>query len=299
MQRQKRLPWLVVAVILLLGAAGGSWYWVTRVRGFTTTDDAEIDGNSVIVSPRILGRVAVLAADEGDKVRVGDALVRLDDTDLKAQQALAASGVVSAERNAVLARVNLGRANADFERARQLYAQKNVSQETFEHAQSAAAAAEAQVAVANAQIDTARAQLSVIDAQLQNTVLSSPVNGVVAKRWVSVGEVVQPAQAVFTVNDLGSVWVSANFEETKLNRIAVGAIAQITVDAHPGLRLDGKVTSIGSSTASQFSLIPASNASGNFTKITQRIPVKISLERSGGDPPLLPGMSATVRVSSP
>ncbi len=298
MQARKRLPWIVVGAVLAVAAGGAFWYWLTNVRGYTTTDDAAVDGNTVIVSARILGRVATLAVDEDDKVRAGEALVRLDDTDLKAQEALAQAGVTTAEKNAALARVNLDRAQSDYDRASRLYKQNNVSQETFEHARSAASAAEAQLAMALAQIDTARAQLAVIEAQLKNTVLYSPVDGVVAKRWVSIGEVVQPAQAIFTINDLGSVWVSANFEETKLSRIAVGAPAEVTVDAHPGLRIEGKVASIGSSTAGQFSLIPASNAAGNFTKITQRIPVKISLQRDGTSFPLLPGMSATVRVSA-
>ena len=298
MQARKRLPWLVVGAVLAIAAGGAIWYWVKNVRGYTSTDDAAIDGNTVVVSARILGRVATLAADEGDKVQAGQAVVQLDDTDLKAQEALAQAGVTTAEKNAALARVNLERARSDYDRSARLYKQNNVSQETYEHAQSAASAAEAQLAMALAQIDTARAQLAVIETQLKNTVLYSPVNGVVAKRWVSVGEVVQPAQAILTVNDLGTVWVSANFEETKLARIAVGAPAEVTVDAHPGVRIEGKVASIGSSTAAQFSLIPVSNAAGNFTKITQRIPVKISLERDGTDVALLPGMSATVRVSA-
>ena len=295
----KRLAWLVVAVIIAVGAGGAARYWLTQVRGFESTDNAAIDGRGVVVSAKSLGRIAVLAVDEGDRVAAGQVLVRLDDSDLRAQEALAASGIVCAERGAALARVNLERAAADFDRAARLYAQRNISQEQAEHARSAAAAAEAQLGVVLAQVDSARAALGVVEAQLRNAVLTSPVAGVVARRWVSAGEVVQAAQAILTVYDLDNVWVSANFEETKLSRLRVGAPVAIVVDAHPGVRVQGKVVSIGSATAAQFSLIPSGNAAGNFTKITQRIPVKISVERGGSGAALLPGMSVTVRVSAP
>jgi len=306
MQGKKRLPWLVVVLIIAVAAVGVGWYWFTNVRGFASTDDAAIDGLSVVVSAKGLGRVGSIVVDDGDCVSAGQVLVTLDDSDLKAQEALAASGVVSAQRNAALARVNLERANADFERAARLYgppsdpsAPRNISQEQFEHARSAAGAAGAQLGVALAQVDTARAQLGVIETQLQNAVLAAPVGGGVARRWVSSGEGVQPAQAILTINDLSNVWVNANFEETKLGRLRIGAPVSILVDAHPGLRLSGRITSIGSSTAAQFSLIPASNAAGNFTKITQRIPVRISIERNGSEAALLPGMSVIGRVSAP
>ncbi len=216
---------------------------------------------------------------------------------MSAQAALAASGVVAAERAAALARVNVARTAADLERASSLYGQRNISQEQFEHARSAAQGAEAQLGVALAEIDRARAELAVIEAQMRNTALVSPVDGVVARRWLSAGEVVQPAQAILTINNLEDVWVTANFEETKLARLRVGAPATVAVDAYPGVRLSGTISSIGSSTAGQFSLIPAGNAAGNFTKITQRVPVKITVERNGAA--LLPGMSVTVRVSAP
>jgi membrane fusion protein (multidrug efflux system) len=131
-------------------------------------------------------------------------------------------------------------------------------------------------------------------------VIKSPMDGVAAKRWVLPGDVVQAGQPVFTLYDLKNIWVTANLEETKVGNLRVNDPVEIDVDAYPGMKFHGKVFQIGSYTASEFSLIPANNASGNFTKVTQRVPVKISLEQYGGaigtNPVLKPGMSVEVSV---
>ena len=127
------------------------------------------------------------------------------------------------------------------------------------------------------------------------------MNGVVSKRWALVGDVVQPGQPVFSIYDVKNIWVTANLEETSLAALQSNNIVEITVDSYPDEKFSGKVFQIGSNTASQFSLIPPNNASGNFTKITQRVPVKISIERNAGANPhrridLLPGMSVEIKV---
>jgi membrane fusion protein (multidrug efflux system) len=124
------------------------------------------------------------------------------------------------------------------------------------------------------------------------------MRGVVSRRWVLKGDVVQPGQAIYTLYNLDSVWVTANLEETKLGRIAPGDAVTVQVDAYPGRDFPGHVAQIGTNTAAQFSLIPPNNASGNFTKVTQRVPVRIALDRAAGDNArLLPGMSASIRVT--
>jgi membrane fusion protein (multidrug efflux system) len=110
--------------------------------------------------------------------------------------------------------------------------------------------------------------------------------------------VVQPGQAIFSMFDNKHVWITANYEETKLRSIQPGQRVRISLDAYPGVEIAGKVESMGRSTASQFSLIPASNASGNFTKITQRVPVKISILTTPANVSTLPGLSAFVRIYS-
>jgi membrane fusion protein, multidrug efflux system len=299
MQGKKKAPWLAIALVVAAAGGGVAWYWAVNLRGFVSSEDARIDGRSVVVSAKSVGRISAMAVDQGDRVSAGQVVIRLDDTDLQAQERLAAAGVVSAEKATVLARVNLERARADFDRAAQLWGQKNISQENYEHARSAASAAAAQLDVALAQADAARAQLGVIATQLANAVLASPVNGIVARRWISQGEVVQAAQAILTINDLDDLWVSANFEETRLARLRVGAPVAIHVDAYPGLRLTGRIVSLGSATASQFSLIPSGSGAGNFTKITQRVPVRIGIDRGTTDAMLVPGLSVVVKVTAP
>lgn len=109
-----------------------------------------------------------------------------------------------------------------------------------------------------------------------------PMNGVVSKRWVMEGDVVQPGQAIFSIFDLQHVWITANLEETRVAALYEDCPVNIKVDAYPHQEFSGKVIRLGSNTAAQFSLIPPNNASGNFTKITQRVPVKISIDQPAG-----------------
>jgi membrane fusion protein (multidrug efflux system) len=193
------------------------------------------------------------------------------------------------------------RAREDFSRASAQYSDKVVTREQYDHARQALQMAEAQQEVAVSQVNTSRAQLGVVETQLQNMRILTPSTGVVARKWVMPGDIVQPGQPIYTLYDLGNLWITANFEETKLYSVRVGDSVEISVDAHPGVNFRGRVLLIGAAAASQFALIPPNNASGNFTKVTQRVPVKISIEApSPGQKPerisLLPGMSAEVRI---
>ncbi|HEX9006323.1 MAG TPA: HlyD family secretion protein [Bacteroidota bacterium] len=295
--RKKRL-WIPVAVLILLAAAG-YWYYVTNIRGYDSTDDAFIDGNRVSISGKMLGRIVQLAADEGDTVHQGEAVVKLDDADLRAQEAQSEAALEDARQSVGLAAVNLQRAEGDFNRAETQFKTRVISQEQYEHARSALAVARSQQKMAETRVSTAQAQLNVIRTQLANTVIIAPLNGVVAKRYALPGDVVQAGQPILSVYDLASVWVTANFEETKMSSLHLNDPVQISVDAYPNRTYSGRIVQFGASTASQYSLIPPNNASGNFTKVTQRVPVKIRFDQpaSGGPShPLLPGMSAEVKV---
>jgi membrane fusion protein (multidrug efflux system) len=297
--RRKRVLIPLLAILTL--AVVAVWYWYVNLRGYDSTDDAYIDGNRVSISSKILGRIDSLGVDEGDSVTSGQVLVRLNDADLQAQAKQARAALNDARQAVVLAQVNLERAETDFQRAETQFQSKVIPREQYDHARSALAVAQSQLTIAQTHVATAQAQLGVVETQLGNTVISSPMSGVVAKRWVLAGDVVQPGQPIFTINDLKNVWVTANFEETKLRSLRIGDSVQVSVDAYPDRTLRGIVDQLGSSTAGQFSLIPPNNASGNFTKVTQRVPVKIILNRhdmAAADPahPLLPGMSVEVRV---
>jgi membrane fusion protein (multidrug efflux system) len=297
--RRKRI--LIPIMLLVIAAIAVAAYWYTFLRGYVSTDDAYVDANQVAVSAKILGRITELTAAEGDTVRLGELLVQLDDSDLLAQAAEEKENISLDQESVSLAQVNLRRAETDFHRTTALYQDSVVSWDQFDLAKKAYDVASAQYKIALAQVGAAKAKLAVIQTQLQNTRIASPMTGVVAKKWVMPGDVVQPGQPIFTLYDLRNVWVTANFEETKLSSIRLDDPTQISLDAYPGVRFEGRVILMGAVTASQFSLIPPNNASGNFTKVTQRVPVKISIDRQttadGPDPvALLPGMSAVVKV---
>ncbi len=293
--RKKRVVIPALIVVILAGIA--LWYWYVNLRGYDSTDDAYIDADRVSVSTKILGRITELTVDEGDTVHAGQVLVRLDESDLRAQEEQAKAALVSAQQSVTLAKVNLDKAADDYRRAEKQFRDHVIPQEQFDHAQKAREIAQAQYTIAVAQVGTAKAQLGVIQTNIQNMTIVAPMNGIVSKRWVLSGDVVQPAQPMLSIYNLSTVWVTANFEETKLSSIRLNDPVEISVDSYPGQTFRGKVIQVGSYTAAQFSLIPPNNASGNFTKVTQRIPVKISIENpSPRVTVLLPGMSVEVRV---
>ena len=299
--RKKRI---VIPFLIILIAAAAAIYWYIGQLGYVSTDDAFIDGNKLSVSSKILGRITDLAVDESDTVKQGQLLVQLDSTDLKAQESQAKAMLSLDNESVTLAKVNVEKAEDDFNRAQRQYKDKIIPKEQFDHAQKALEAAKASYNIAVTKIGTAQAQLKVIKTELQNTQIYSPMDGVVAKRWVLAGDVVSPGQPIFTIYDLKNIWVTADLEETKLAQIHIGDTVDISVDTYPDQTFRGQVYQIGSNTASQFSLIPPSNASGNFTKVTQRVPIKISIKpvanNEDEDPnesiKLLPGMSVEIRV---
>jgi len=234
-------------------------------------------------------------------VKVGELLVQIDDSDLKSQEAQSRASLDYMQENVSVARIALDRAKDDFDRASIQYKDRVITKEQFDHARKALQMAEAQLSVAQSQVKASQAQLAVVETQLGNTKIIAAASGVIARKWVVPGDIVQAGQPIFTLYNLSDVWVTANFEETKLASIHVGDSVEISVDAYPDQTFHGRVELIGAAAASQFSLIPPNNASGNFTKVTQRVPVKIMILKPDGDAPtdqhkLLPGMSVEVKI---
>jgi len=295
---------VLIPFFIILLAAAVAVYWYIGQLGYIYTDDAYVDGNQLSVSSKILGRITDLNVDEGDTVKQGQLLVKLDPTDLKAQENQAEAMLALDKESITLAKVNVEKAQDDFKRAQTQFKDNVIPKEQFDHMQKALEAAKATYNISVSKVGTAQAQLKVIKTQLENTEIFSPMNGVVAKRWVLAGDVVSPGQPIFTIYNLNDIWVTADLEETKLGSIHLGDTVDISVDTYPDQKFKGQVFQIGSNTASQFSLIPPSNASGNFTKVTQRVPIKISIKpviKNGQqDPPknikLLPGMSVEINV---
>jgi membrane fusion protein (multidrug efflux system) len=289
--------------VLLLGVFGAMiyGYWYFNLRGIVSTDDAFIDGDLISLGSKMLGRITMITVDEGDHIQKDQLLVQLDDSDLQAQKVQVEANLELARQNVLLAQVNLQKAQEDYNRANTQYKSKVIPQEQFDHITRALDMARVKYGIEQARVKAADAQLYVIQTELENTRISAPISGIIAKKWSLPGDVVQPGQSIFTIYNNDRIWVTANFEETKLAAIHPGDPVEILVDTYGNLKFHGKVLMIGAAAASQFSLIPPNNASGNFTKVTQRIPVKISIEQqtqTQSDDPvkLLPGMSVEVSV---
>jgi len=291
---------IIFVLVIVFGIGGGAWMWYRNTHGIISTDDAYIDANRLTVSAKILGRVVELSAIEGQSIEKGQILVRIDDSDLQAQCEQAKTSITLASENIKMAVVSEQRAQEDFDRGQKQIKDKVITTEQFDHIQKELELAHSRVSIAKATEASSTAQLNVIETQLKNTVIEAPMSGVVAKKWVLPGDIVQPGQAIYSIYDLSDVWVVANFEETKLSALHMDSRAELTVDAYPQHLWSGKVYQIGTNTAAQFTLIPPSNASGNFTKVTQRVPIKITIENSGAgvdkDVRLLPGMSIEVKI---
>ncbi len=300
--KPRRIRILIPVAIILLLAIIVAVYWYVYLRGYISTDDAYIDANALSVSPKIQGRIVQLNVDEGDTVSAGEVLVQLDDSDLRAQEAQAQAALEYAREAVSLAEVSVQKAQEDFNRSQTQYKQSVIPKEDYDHSRQALELAQAQKKLAQAQVNNAQAHIEVIATQLDNTTISTPQRGTVARKWVLPGDIIQPGQPMYTIYNLDSVWVTANLEETKLAAVHLGDKVSISVDAYSDLQVTGRVILIGSAAASEFSLIPPNNASGNFTKVTQRVPIKIAIDdesmaRSLECCRLLPGMSVEIKVT--
>ena len=327
--KQKNVKvYVSLAVVILIILIGGL-YWYKEYAKYISTDDANIESDKVSISSKIAGRISKLYAEEGDSVKAGTLLVELDTADLLAQKNLTFAAKSQAEASKIQAEakytydvenikvfeVNFEKANEDFTRAKEQLSGEVITKEQFDHVKKAYESANAQLDVAKVQlsvsksqigsaasaIENASAQIHVIDTQLNNTKLYAPIDGIVAKRWLLPGDVTQAGQAVYTVTNNNKLWVTIYIEETKMQSVHLNQQVLFTIDAFSDVTFYGKVYAISSNTASQFSLIPPNNASGNFTKVTQRIPLKVSIDgvtdnKRLCDYRLLPGMSAVVKV---
>jgi membrane fusion protein, multidrug efflux system len=328
-QNKKRLKVYIPLALVIIIVMAGAWYWYKDYSTYITSDDAHVDADNVSIGSKILGRISSQYVKEGDIVTRGMLLADLDSTDLlaqknqsmalkfQAQANLSQSEVkyYSDQKSLRVLEISLERANEDMNRAKIQSDGGVITQEQLDHIRKAAETASAQleaarsqlqvskamISSASASVETANAQIKVLDAQLRNTRLYAPADGVVAKRWLMPGDVVQPGQSVFTITLSKNLWIITYLEETRIAEIHQGQSVKFTIDAFPDTEFNGKVFLVGSSTASVFSLIPANNASGNFTKVTQRIPVKISIDGTDGNKDIssfniLSGMSAVVKI---
>ncbi len=306
---------VVLYSVLALLAASGATFGVKTVLFYShhvETDDAQIEGHINPVLPRVAGYVGEVQVHDNQHVVAGDVLVRIDPRDLASRVSMAQAALDTARAAVTVAQAKLdaagsksGKASQDLARAAALHEQKVVSQQEYDTAKWAADAAAAEytaaareVSAAQAQVSQRQADLEYAQLQLSYATVTAPENGVVSKKSVEVGEYVQAGQPLMAIVEDREVWVVANFKETQLRQMRVGQPVDIQVDAYPQHTFRGRIESIAAATGAKFSLLPPDNATGNFVKVVQRIPVKVLFT----DPPdamhpLRVGMDVTATVA--
>lgn len=260
-------------------------YFVYEHLMYVTTDNAQIEAHSLMVAAKVGGYVREVPISEGQSVKKGDLLVEIDPRDY--QNILRQ---VKGELTSIEARRR--DAERNFRRLSELYSKGAVSQQQYDTAASSFSEAKAKYDAIAAQVD--QAQLN-----LDNTRLVAPTDGFIAKKSVEAGQLASPGVPLIGFVGAGERWVTANFKETEIGDIRLGAAVKVSVDAISGRSFIGKVAAISSATGATFTLLPPDNATGNFTKVVQRVPVKIALENlSAADIELLKaGLSADVKIS--
>ena len=328
--KRKRALLILATVVVVALAAWALWY-VLVGRWHQDTDDAYVQGNLVSITPQAGGTVVAINAEDGMKVVAGQVLVQLDPNDAQVafEQARAnLAGTVRQVRGLYSAvdagqadlrsrQVALQKAQADVARRAGLVASGAVSAEELAHARDELAAAQAALSssrgslsrnralvdattvASQPQVQAAAAQLRAAWLNLQRASIVAPVTGYVSQRTVQLGQRVQPGMPLMTVIPLEQAWVEANFKETQLAKMRLGQPVTLTSDVYgDDVEYTGNLVSLGLGTGSAFSLLPPQNASGNWIKIVQRVPVRIELDpKQLAEHPLRLGMSMSVDVT--
>lgn len=347
---------MLAAAVLLLAAWGAHWLYYRWTHVYL--DDARIDGEVVTISSRVSGWITELTVIEGDRVKQGQLLARIDSRDMVLQREVLVARLKAIENQSVVVQAQTGQvdqetlgkyeseisrlaaaeaevaalgvqvkqANDDYRRARELADAKWLPVQAMERARSAHEQAQethrkavAEVAAARGtlsaaggsrrqlqvmaqqrlvlghQADEIRAEIRRRDADIADRTIAAPADGRIVMTFARQGEHVSPGQRILMFHDPEEIWVEANVRETEVRMLKPGMKAEIRVDAYPGKVFAGEVFRIGQTATSKFALLPDPNPSGNFTKITQRLPVRIRL--ADKDPSLRPGMMVEVSIA--
>jgi len=308
----KRSIGLVLLLLILLGVLTGGWLWY-KSKIELTTDDAFIDSDVHLISARISGHVESVRVSDNQKVAAGTLLVTIDPAKYQAevarkqaQLALAHStikeeqaSVAAAEASVVRAKAQLDQAISDLQRGEALFADEIIAKERLEQLKTARRVAAASVELANQQLHAAQArfkasnsdgqqalvaegaaELNLAQLNLAYTQITAPVSGYITRKSVQPGINVQAGQPLLAIVDLEQPWIVANYKEGQLTHLEAGQKVEFTVDAYPGQIFRGRVDSLMAGTGAAFSLLPPENATGNYVKVVQRIPVKITIDPS-------------------
>ncbi|MGO1310085.1 MAG: multidrug efflux MFS transporter periplasmic adaptor subunit EmrA [Kluyvera intermedia] len=329
--KRKRALILLTLLFVIIGVAYGS-YWFLVLRHFEETDDAYVAGNQVQIMSQVSGSVTKVWADNTDYVQQGDVLVTLDQTDAqqafeKAQTELASSvrqmrqlmiNNKQLQANIDIRKTTLSQAQTDLSRRVPLGSANLIGREELQHAKDAVASAQAALNVAIQQYNANQAMIlgtkledqptvrqAATDVRnawlaLQRTKIVSPMSGYVSRRSVQPGAQISPTTPLMAVVPASNLWVDANFKETQLAHMRIGQPVTVISDIYgDDVKYTGKVVGLDMGTGSAFSLLPAQNATGNWIKVVQRLPVRIELDADQlAKHPLRIGLSTLVKVDT-
>jgi membrane fusion protein (multidrug efflux system) len=263
---QTRAVVLALAALFVAGSLG--YYWFVYLERFITTDDAYIESDIFPVNSRIMGYMKDVPTIEGQFVHRSDVLASMDANDLEFEKSYKT--------------MKVNKAVVDLKRAKTLHSSAAISGFDLENAEANSKASEVDLEGTNI--------------KLRYMKVTAPSDGYIAKRSVAPGQYVQPGQTLFVLVDPSHPWVKASFKETQTHGLKVGLPVVVSIDAFPDHHFSGHIQSIYPSTNAKLSIIPAENATGNFTRIVQRVPVRISLDEIPKGLLLRPGMSARAEV---
>lgn len=330
-KRRLRTRWLIglACLFVVVGAAYGAyWYFIARFS--VATDDAYVHGNQVSLMPRVEGTVTRIDVDDTDYVARGQPVVHLDETDARVALEQAEANLAQTVRQvsqlyaqaeqqrAVIDQreATLTQAHRDYQRASQLYQKRSVSEERYQQAETDWLNAKANLKAARSALDSLQTQTRGTDPahhprvqaaaaemrrawlDLERTTVVAPVGGHVAKRSVQLGQQVSPGDPMMAIVPLDQVWVEANFKETDLTRVRIGQPVTVTADFYGSdVVYHGRVEALSAGTGSAFELLPPQNATGNWIKVVQRVPVRVRLDPDElAENPLRIGLSLTASI---
>ncbi|HWX80423.1 MAG TPA: HlyD family efflux transporter periplasmic adaptor subunit [Steroidobacteraceae bacterium] len=329
--KRRRILLIIALVFICIGALCAA-YWVLVLSKREKTDDAYVNGNKVTISAQVAGTVVAVLADDTQLVKAGQVLVKLDPIDAETALSRSANALAQTVRqvrqqkatadqyDSVIEtrKLELARAETDLAKREPLLSDRAIPAEEVRHARESVAIARAALTQAERQSKSAHALVdgtlvesnpAVLQARdvyrdawisAQRNAVVAPVTGYVAERSVQLGQHIQAGQALMSVIPLNSLWVDANFKEAQLRNLRIGQKAEVRSDLYGGSYIyHGRVEGMSAGTGAAFSLLPPQNASGNWIKVVQRVPVRIQID--DGDlakSPLRVGLSATVTVDT-
>ncbi|MDE6230519.1 MAG: HlyD family secretion protein [Muribaculaceae bacterium] len=318
--RSKKIISYILSIAVIAGAAIWIFIKFYHPGNVEFTDNARVEQQIVPVNSRVQGYIKEIRFKEFERVKKGDTLVVIDDTDLRlnvararADYANAMAGRSVADRSAASASANVSVSEAsiaeakvlmemaatDLARHENLLAQEAVTQRQYDLAKTDYEAKKARyemlakqrnattsvvdinrerITQSEAGIELAKALLETAEQNLSYSVILAPCDGYTSRKEIVEGQLIQPGQTLLDIVDSTDLWITANYKETQLKNIHPGSKAEIEVDAVPGVKFQGTVTSISTATGSSISLLPQDNSAGNFVKVRQRIPVRIDLD---------------------